>query len=409
MQLFLIGISGIGMQGLAVILKKQGHDVYGYDDFNHLKSLENIGITYSKTIPKNTDYIIYSSAIKEDHKLIQEAQNLNIQCLNRTDFWLKHMQLNDVIAVAGAHGKTTTCAMLAHIFEYKSYAIGGIINGQTFPANHEESDFTIIETDESDGSFIKWKAKYKILLNFDFEHMDFFKTKENAIEYYRKFAMDTNSIIIIEQKAKKFLEIPDAPNIITFGSRDTDFVFHNIKHKPNGLKFKINNEKIVIPMQGQHNAANFTAIYALLQQINKYHFNIKTFPGVKKRMQIIKQQDDKTFWLDYGHFPTEVQCTLSGLLLHKKIKPIVVLEPHKASRLLDTWNDWPAAFKGYKVFVVKIHSANEEITTSSQKFVEYLQTQEIDASFLSNIDDLKFDDNIICFSAGTLSEKLSTL
>jgi UDP-N-acetylmuramate--alanine ligase len=426
MNVFLIGMSGIGMQAIAAILKKSGANVSGWDDGKQLDSLKSIGIQYTQTIPDDTDFVVFSSIIKNTHELIISAKNKNIKCLNRTDFTIEHIPLNAAkILVAGAHGKTTTSSFIAHILDKQSYLLGGIINGEKFSGHTSQGLYTAIETDESDGSFLKWSVnlhgqlKYKILVNFDFEHMDYFKTEQNCIEQYRKFIMDDleNSFVIIEYSAKEFLEIPNHPNIITFGPQiQADYVFNNVEFLENGIQFEINNnqnnEKIFIPLFGTHNASNFTALYALMKKLDIQEIAQKAsqFPGVKKRMQPLEMKNGYKMYLDYGHHPKEVEAVLDALYLHKKMKLDVVIEFHKYTRLEQTWSQWPAALKNAKkIYILPIHTASEDPIPGIDEAhaIAFLKENKLEVCELKSIYDYVPTNDTICFSAGKLSELLS--
>lgn len=414
MRIFVLGMSGIGMHGLAYFLKKSGYDVLGWDDGKILEALENDGIIYQNKIDTNIDYVVYSSAIQPTHPLMIAAAQLNIPTINRTIFWLVHANLNKKkILVAGAHGKTTTSSAIAYMLGLKSYAVGGIILGQKHPANSTPGEYTVLETDESDGSFILWNGAYKILTNFDLEHMDFFKTAHNAKAYYKKFAMDNldNTTLIIESEAKNILEIPNHPNIITYG-KTGDYTYDKIDFLPNALQFEIKHNakttQVQIPLLGEHNASNFTAIFALCEQIGLPYENIASFPGIKKRMQKIITQNGYTIYSDYGHHPLEIHCTLDAFFKHKKTRPTVIIEPHRYSRIKHTWDMWPEILKNYDVFITPLHEASEKPIPgiSSQDLINHLQAHGINAQFLEDFNQYQAKQDTICFSAGKLSALL---
>lgn len=442
MRIFLLGMSGIGMQGLAILAKKQNYEVSGFDDNQKIEYLEKAGINYSNTIPDNTDFVVFSSAIQPNHPLIQFATEHEIPCINRTDFLLNHLQFNpNKILVAGAHGKTTTSSFIAYILNMESYLVGGIINGEKAPADHKCGVYSVIETDESDGSFTKWSQKkpttnakiYKILTTFDFEHMDYFKTEENCTKAFQKYILDNfhESFVIIEKDAfekldiaNKLLEIgiypTSATNLKTFASQkycqenDTtaDYVFNHLEFKENGLQFQINGNAVEIPLLGEHNASNFTAIYALQEALEIPYENVREkiaqFPGIKKRMQKITQKNDFTIYSDYGHHPKEVSAVINAFTLHKKHKPDVVIEMHRYTRLKYTWDQWPQALSGCKVFLTALHTASEMPIPgiSIEELIKYLKQNNIDVEFLSNINEFVPTNDTICFSAGNLSSTL---
>ncbi len=429
MKIFVIGINGIGMQGLAKIALDQGYSVTGYDDDKIQRSfMIKAGVVYCDEISQDIDLIVYSSAISENHKLRKN----NIKQVNRTDFLINYLNFNPKkILIAGAHGKTTTCAMLAHILKKKSYLLGSILKGENYAAHHELDDYTVIETDESDGSFLKWAFAfdaYKILLNFAYEHMEYFQTEEKCRNDYKNFVLANivNSKIIMHIDAKKNLNIPDHENIITYGEIDADYVCSDIEYLPNSLQFKIRskfdkyddqshdfyNHSFEIPLFGAYNAWNFTAIYALLKEcgIDKnidIQNAMKDFPGILKRMEIIKKNENFTLYLDYGHHPKEIESVLKSFIKHNKKKPLVVIEPHKFSRLEYTWNLWPDILKDFDVLIADIYSAGQVSSLTVEDFIEYLKKNQVNVKYLKSVDELVLNQDIIIFSAGKVSKYLS--
>lgn len=425
-HVFLLGMSGIGMQALAIIAQQSGYRVSGFDDSLPIETLQKQGIEYLPQIPDDAKLIVFSSAIKETHPLMIAARMRNIPCVNRTDFLIEYIKFNEnIILIAGAHGKTTTTSMTSYVLGMKSFAIGGIVNGYKFAGQNEKDKYTVIETDESDGSFIKWHGTHKILLNYDFEHMDFFQTEERVFEYYRKFVLDDldSTKLVIEAQAKHELEIADHPNIITYGPADCvhacNFRYGNIVAKEDGLSFDITHNEgtynVFVPLFGVHNASNFTAVYAMCHTLGLSHEEITQriakFPGAKKRMQQIKEENGFVLYSDYGHHPKEVGAVLKAVWEHKKIRVNVVLEPHRYTRMQYTWNQWPDALKEHKVFVYPLHTAAEAPIDgiSSQCFVEYLKQHGIDAVLLNDIHEYQINNHTICFSAGKLCAQLEKI
>lgn len=411
------------MQGLAFLLKQNGHFVSGSDDGSVENSIVSLGIQYLTHIPENTDVVIRSSAIKDSHFLAKEASSKGLRIVNRVDAFVSEefFKLNEQILVAGAHGKTTTSAMLAHALGQKSYVIGGIINGNIFPAAHEKTNFSVIETDESDGSFCQWNGKYRVITNCDPEHMDFFKTEENLISYYSEFIKKTGKegICIINVDCPNLKKIIQENQfdceIITYGQHKGDYLAKNLRYMEDGLVFDIKTEQkefkdIFIPMLGQHNAMNATAVFAMLDQIGKEK-TINDFPGTKKRLTKVCEKNGATWYSDYGHHPLEIACVLEGFEKHKKHKPTVVIEPHKYSRLQFTWQDWAKSLYGHEVFIMPIYSAGENPIEgiNDENFTKFLYCSGINVTSITNLNEIRnHGKSVICFGAGKIDRDLLT-
>jgi UDP-N-acetylmuramate--alanine ligase len=407
MNILMLGVSGIGMQGLAAVASSLGNKVFGFDDFVFLESLGDFDIEYVDHFPDNIDLVVYSNAIKPDHFMRLEAQKRSIAQIHRVDFKINFCDLNEQIVVAGAHGKTTVSAMLAHILNYQSYFIGGIINGTKIPAHHQKSAYTVIESDESDGSFLWFNdAKYRILINIDLEHMDFFKTSENVFKAYNEFIEQTpnSGVCVVNRDCRFFKEIKSS-NFRTYGKENADFVFHDVKILHNGSRFKINGKEFFLPLLGIHNIYNFTGIYALLSDCSDVDLSrIESFCGVKRRMQLVGDG----LYSDYGHHPIEIRATLDAFFEHKGYKPVAIIEPHKYSRLNFCWDLWPEALAGFEVAILPVFAAGESPALGRDylDFINFLRNHDINA-YPIDFHQIKDFNNAICFSAGKAGSMIS--
>ena len=421
MNILLLGVNGIGMQGLAFSLIQAGNRVFGYDAGSPLGQLIEVGLQYVSSFPDSVDLVVFSGAFKENHPWLLEAKKKNIKSEHRASF-LANLKKPEEIIITGAHGKTTTTGMLAYINEKKSYFLGGILNGSRFPANNDLSaKYSVIEADESDASFLFFKSKYRVLLNIDFEHMDFYKNKENLLKANEGFVANTpeNGFIVLNKSCPYSIDfaIKHQVSYVSFGMKGqgADFEVEVLQTLYDGLNIRIY-EKIkgeaafkdfYVSAIGDHNALNFCAIYALSFKLNLDFVRIKDFPGIKKRMQKLSGYDN--FFIDYGHHPDEINAVLNSIKAHKNIRLKVAFEAHKYSRLAFNWQRWADVFKGHEVFVLPVHAAGESVMPgfSEVDFVKFLESQGIKASFQANLDFVD-KNNLIIFSAGVIGESFSS-
>jgi len=214
----LIGIGGIGMGTLASLLVAKGHTVSGSDIKDNELTLglrnkgANIVIGHHTSNVKGADYVIYSSAIRVNNSELIEAVSRNIPVLRRAEVLAQLVNEQVGITIAGAHGKTTTTSMVSSLLINAGLcpttAVGGIINnGDTYNANLGEGKYFVAEVDESDGTFLYFKAHYSIITNMDFEHVDFYKNWEGITDAYAKFIRCTakdGKVIVCGEDSKLF-------------------------------------------------------------------------------------------------------------------------------------------------------------------------------------------------------------
>jgi len=198
----LIGIGGIGMSGIARLLLSRGIKVSGSDTkksqiTEELKQLgAEIFIGHQPTNIQGAGLIVYSSAIRKDNPEIKQAQALGIPLVKRAQALAELMEDKTVITVTGSHGKTTTTSLVSCLLleagQLPTMAIGGILKNIDSNAYFGKGEFFVAEADESDGSFLYYQPKYSIVTNIDYEHLDYYRTFQNAVDSFRKFLLKTD-------------------------------------------------------------------------------------------------------------------------------------------------------------------------------------------------------------------------
>ena len=258
-----IGIGGIGMSGLSLIMKGKGFKVQG-SDLSLNKNIERlkrekikIFIGQKKQNLKNATIVVISSAIKNNNPEIIEAKRKKLPIIKRGKMLAHIVSLMKNIVVTGSHGKTTTTSLITSIFQKTridpTVINGGVINSIKNSAKLGRSDWSILEADESDGSFIHIPPTYSIITNIDREHMDFYKSEENLKKYFEKFISNVPSfgkafLCIDDDNNRSLLKKNLVKNYFTYGvNKDSNFRITNIKYKLNrsifDLIIKIPNKK----------------------------------------------------------------------------------------------------------------------------------------------------------------------
>ena len=389
-----VGIGGIGMSGLALIMKGLGFKVQG-SDISSNKNIERLKknkikvyIGHNKKNIQKSTILVISSAIKQSNSEIIKAKEKQLPIYKRGDM-LAHVVslLKRNIVVAGSHGKTTTTSLVSGIFSKAkldpTIINGGVLNSFNNSAKLGKSDWCILESDESDGSFVNMSPTYSIITNIDQEHMDYYKTMNNLKQLFIKFIEKTPSfgksfICLDDKNNKEIVKKLKIKNYYTYGTdNNSQFCIKNISQSKEFSKFNINIKlpgkknfiinNIKIPLLGHHNIRNATAAAAVASTIGISKKIIKEalkeFKGVQRRFNKIFVFREATFFDDYAHHPTEIKELLKGVRhVYKKEDIVCVFQPHRISRLKDLKKEFSSSFKNANsVILCPIYSAGEKL------------------------------------------------
>ncbi len=388
-----VGIGGIGMSGLSLIMKGKGFKVQG-SDLSLNKNIERlkkekikIFIGQKKQNLKNATIVVISSAIKKNNPEIIEAKRKNLTIISRGKMLAHIVSLMKNIVVVGSHGKTTTTSLVASIFQKTkldpTIINGGVINSLKNTAKLGKSDWSILEADESDGSFIHIPPTYSIITNIDREHMDFYKSMDELKNYFIKFIEKVpsfgKSFICLDDKINsEIIKNLKSKNFYTYGQNTkSNFLIKNIKQNKLYSEFdllvnvpskkKITIKKIRIPLIGIHNIRNSVASVAVALTVGISVSNIKkgllNFRGVQRRFNKIFTFNNVDFYDDYAHHPTEIKVVLEGVKnVYTDFEKVCIFQPHRISRLKDLKKEFSFAFKDANtVILCPIYTAGEKI------------------------------------------------
>ena len=388
-----IGIGGIGMSGLALIMKRMGFNVQGTDIKNN-KNIERlkqdkikINIKHNKRNISKATIVVVSSAIQKNNPELIEAKKKSLPIYKRGQMLANIVSLTKNIVVTGSHGKTTTTSLLAAIFSKTkldpTIVNGGVLNAIKNSAKLGKSDWCVLEADESDGSFIHVPPTYSIVTNIDREHMDFYNSvndlKNLFIKFINKVPSFGKSFICIDDKNNNdLLKKIKNKNYFTYGTNPrSQFYIKNIKQAKEFSEYDLSIKlpgkkdiiikKIKIPLLGIHNICNSTAAAAVALTIgiskNTIKEGLREFKGVQRRFNKIFTHKETNFYDDYAHHPTEIKEVLNGVrAAYKKEEVICVFQPHRISRLKDLKKEFSLAFKkADTVILCPIYAAGEKI------------------------------------------------
>jgi len=388
-----IGIGGIGMSGLALIMKDLGFKVQGSDISNN-KNIERVKqkkikvyIGHKKQNIDKSTILVISSAIKKNNPELLYAKKRKIPIYKRGDMLANVVSLMKNVVVAGSHGKTTTTSLISNIFTHAkidpTVINGGVLNSFSGSAKLGKSEWCVLESDESDGSFTKIPPTYSIITNIDKEHLDFYKSleelKKNFISFIEKTPSFGKTFICLDDKNNRnVIKKISNLNYNTYGiNKLSNFKILNISQKENYSKFdiKINLPgtkknfiiNIKIPLIGLHNIRNSTAAAAVAFSVGIPARIIKKglekFSGVQRRFTKVFSFQNVPFFDDYAHHPTEIIEVLDGVReVYRNKEIICVFQPHRISRLKNLHNEFSKSFKkANTVILCPIYKAGENI------------------------------------------------
>lgn len=349
MKYYFLGIKGAGMSSLAQILYDLGHDIVGYDDdikqkFTEKYLLErNIKIYYDQSFPLESDRIVvYSTAFKDTHKEIIRAKKEKTKIVKYNEMLGELTKTFSTIAVCGCHGKTTTTALLSHVFD-NIIGANYLIGDGTGYAN-KDNEYLMIEACEYHRHFLNYYPKTTIITNIELDHIDYFKDLNDVKNAYIEFANQTDKQIIACGDDENIKSIRDSINkkVYYYGlNEDNDFKATNIVSSTDGYTFDVYfKNKLIgdfkINLYGKHmllnTLATIAAAYLEGVDMDAVTHHLTTYRGAKRRFSeaIIK---DIVIIDDYAHHPTEMKAVIESARQKYPNKDIIgVFQPHTFSR-----------------------------------------------------------------------------
>ena len=431
MKIHFIGIGGIGISGLAQYMHFRGHEITGSDvsDSRIVKILRDKGIEV--TIPHNKkaiedqDLVIHSAIIRANNPEVVAAKEKDIKVLARREALLDLLHEQKVYAVAGAHGKSTTSAMLAAIMD-GSAIIGAESKGFGSNVRYDGStDQLIFEADESDGSFLNSNPYCAIVINAEPEHMEYYKYDyELFYDSYRKFIASAKLRVLNAED--EFLSTIEGEAIRLYPSKDiTDIKYILIDDEPYTSFTLKDHGSFNVWGFGEHIAIDAAlAILAALESMDVETIRIKLlhFKGIKKRFDIISKGEKAIIIDDYGHHPTEIAATMSSVTEYAKLKGIksvtAIWQPHKYSRTIDNLEAFTKCFEGVdRLIILPVWAASEaeqfidfkdEFSNYDLKMMDYLRRDEESVNLCKHDEVIETIDEglIIGFGAGDITYQL---
>jgi len=385
-----IGIGGIGMSALATLLLDKGCKVSGSDlRANQITQRlaeqgADISLGHSPSNIGDVDRVIYSSAVEEDNSEFIEAKKKNIPMMQRAQLLAELMEGHTAITIAGAHGKTTTSSMIAHLLVKADFkpttAVGGIVHGTNSHARLGGGEYFVTEVDESDGSFLYFSPKYSVITNIDFEHVDHYQSWQSILDVYKKFIEQTvdGGIIFAYGDDERLLSLlqKSQKTYKTYGFhpqnnvRATHITFDQFQSYFHCIVDGKDLGPVILNVPGRHNVANALACISIGLSLS-INFDViceslKGYEGVQRRFQLKDKIGDVWIIDDYAHHPTEIQAILDTAQLFKRSlakdsELITIIQPHRYSRVKALINDFAESLThSDSLIITDIYAASEK-------------------------------------------------
>jgi UDP-N-acetylmuramate--alanine ligase len=384
-RIHLVGIGGIGMSGIAEVLLTLGYSVSGSDTkpSTITERLQNLGATvYEDHKVANVEgahVVVTSSAIKTDNPEVAEAHKRKIPVIPRAEMLAELMRLKYGIAVAGAHGKTTTTSLLASVLAAAhldpTFVIGGRVNQAGTTAKLGKGEYFVVEADESDRSFLLLAPVVAVVTTIDREHLDQYASLEDIqdafIQFVNRVPFHGAAILCLDEPNVQAI-IPGVKRpIITYGtSSQADLIISEVKLEGLESEFRLTYKgEDLGPFRlphppGVHNVRNAAAAAAVALYLNVpadlIREGLAKFAGVGRRFDIKGVVDDITVIDDYGHHPAEIRATLEAARGCKFHRLLVLFQPHRYTRTQHLWDEFCRAFNQADILVLTdIYAASE--------------------------------------------------
>ncbi len=367
MKIHFIGIGGIGLSALAKFLANDGHQISG-SDIKQTEITNDLALNFGAkiTIPHHEDAVegvervIYSAAVRPNNPEYQKAKELGIELLSRKESLKTILGDKEVYAVGGAHGKSTTSAMLASIIPDSNALIGAISKEFGSNVRYADNNKVVFEADESDESFLNSNPHLAIVTNVEPEHMEYYEyDEERFYNAYRNF-LNLAKIRVINAE-DEFLASLDIDAIKLYPSKDISNIEFVLVHGEPHTRFTFK-EYGSFEVFGFGNHIALDAALAILgalemgEALEDIRKNILNYKGIKKRFDIIQNHEDCVVIDDYGHHPTEIKVTMKSLQAYKELRGFnklnVIWQPHKYSRTLDNLQAFVECFEGVDELVI---------------------------------------------------------
>ncbi len=447
-----VGIGGIGMSGIAAVMKNFGYEVSG-SDANESANTErlraqgiHVAIGHKAENVGKAGVVVISSAIKNGNPEVDAARLRGVPIVKRAEMLAEIMRLKWTVAIGGTHGKTTTTSMIAALLDagHKDPTIinGGIINAYGANTRMGEGEWMVVEADESDGTFTRLRATAVVVTNMDAEHLDHYGSVEAMNQAYQNFVENIPfygfAVMCLDHPQVQALaaQVRDR-RVISYGfNPQADVCGVNVRPSREGSTFDVvarqrgagpgvTMHDLFLPVAGRHNVQNAIAAIAVARELGVTDSGIRQglekFAGVKRRFTTTGYWNDVRIVDDYGHHPVEIAAVLAAAREVTEGRVLAVVQPHRYSRLRDLFQDFSTCFNDADVVAIAdVYTAGEtpiEGVSADALAVSLKSHGHRDARRLPSLDALadfvraeaQPGDIVVCLGAGDITQYANAL
>jgi UDP-N-acetylmuramate--alanine ligase len=447
-----VGIGGIGMSGIAAVMKNLGYEVTGSDakDGANIERLRAQGIQitigHKAETAAHAGVVVISSAIKHGNPEVDTARARGVPIVRRAEMLAEIMRLKWTVAIGGTHGKTTTTSMIAALLDAgdkdPTVINGGIINAYGANSRMGEGEWMVVEADESDGTFTRLRATAVVVTNMDPEHLDHYGSVEAMNAAFQTFVENIPfygfAVMCLDHPQVQALaaQVRDR-RIISYGfNPQADVCAVNVRPSRDGSTFDVVARRkgegpgvtmhdLFLPVAGRHNVQNAVAAIAVARELGVTDAGIrnglKKFAGVKRRFTTTGYWNEVRIVDDYAHHPVEIAAVLSAAREMTGGRVLAVVQPHRYTRLRDLFQDFSTCFNDADIVAVAdVYAAGEAPIDgfSSDTLAASLKSHgHRDARRIGSLDDLpafvrveaKPGDIVVCLGAGDITAYANAL
>ncbi len=390
-----VGVGGIGMSGIAEILRSLDFDVSGSDlkGSDVTKRLEGLGVRvdvgHRADNVRDADVVVISSAVRPDNPEVLEARVRQIPVIARAEMLAELMRVKHGVAIAGSHGKTTTTSLVATVLRAAgldpTVVVGGKVNALGSNARLGQGDLLVAEADESDGSFLRLTPTVAVVTNIDPEHLDhygtFDKLQDAFVSFVERIPFYGLGVLCLDHPTVQSLLPRVQRRHVTYGmSAQADYRAMHVQFEGLSTRFEVYRRgapsggataydrlgEFVVRMPGAHNVLNTLAAIAVADELevplDVVRNALASFGGVQRRFTIVGESAEGITTVDdYGHHPAEIEATLEAARRAYDRRLVVAFQPHRYSRTASLHKEFARAFnRADVVLITEIYAAGEE-------------------------------------------------
>jgi UDP-N-acetylmuramate--alanine ligase len=441
-RIHFVGAGGIGMCGLAELLRNQGYRVSGSDlragpTVERLRSLGiEVVIGHDPENVGTADVVVYSSAVRPTNPELLAAEERHIPVIPRAEMLAEVMRLKDGIAVAGSHGKTTTTSFIAHVLFTAGLDPTAVIGGRVLGSGGAPTgarlgagDLLVAEADESDGSFLRLAPVIAVVTNIDHEHLDHYGSYEALRDAFVSFANRIPfwgcSVLCFDHPGVQSIIPLLKRRYTTYGlASQADVVASDVGTLTEGMRFEVRHRDeplgtVSIRLTGRHNVQNALATVAVALELDvpfeQVADALASFVGIERRFELKGEVAGVRVVDDYAHHPAEITATLASARNLHAGRIVAAFQPHRYTRTRDVWDEFIPAFNDADVLIVsEVYAAGEDKIpgVEAARLVEAIRAHgNRDARFVADLDgvldalaeEVRPGDLVLTLGAGSIS------